>query len=480
MRRHAPNLIALISVALAAACADSTDPTPQAVPGLQFVAGKAQSDTIEAVLPQTLVVELRNNANAVIPGVEVRFEVQPDTVAMATLSRSDAAAFNTSVLDTTDAQGRAQVKVRLGHRPGQAVIRALSGSVFGTTTATVSIGAAAAVAAFPSDTVVTISSAFQIRTTIIDRWGNSVASAATYQALDPAATSSATGQVTAQAPGVGRIVVQAGTPAADTVRVGIAPSGTIAASTETGIAIINLNGSNRQDVPVAGSDYQGRYPTWLSPIALAAMNGQYYADVLNVSVTGNVQHLVTATDSVVLEVWPQASRDGTWIYFGGLVPAYPTTGISIWRVAAAGGTPQRISPANASGEGDTYPSPSPDGSKVALATTRSGTFSLAVIDVATKQLTSLNFSGVGPRWAPSGDSIAFLHNAELWLINSNGTGARRVGPAGRGYDPGIDWSPDRQFIVAVGPNGIELVHVPTGGIIPLSLPPDLRQPTWKP
>jgi hypothetical protein len=215
------------------------------------------------------------------------------------------------------------------------------------------------------------------------------------------------------------------------------------------------------------------------------MDGQYYARLVTVSTGGAVQYPIPTTETtVVFEVWPQAARDGSRIFFGGLVPGYSTSGVSVWRIKPNGDSLTRVSPPNIDGVSDTYPSPSPDGTTVAVATTRFGGFSLALIDVATSQLTNLGVAGIAPRWAPAGDSIAYLggpSGSEIWLVNSSGSGARRVSPPGRGYQPGMDWSPDRKWIIARGAGGLELISVATGAALPLTtVTSDASQPAWKP
>jgi Tol biopolymer transport system component len=88
-----------------------------------------------------------------------------------------------------------------------------------------------------------------------------------------------------------------------------------------------------------------------------------------------------------------------------------------------------------------------------------------------------------PRWAPVGDTIAYLAGVgpgEIWLVHASDAGARRVSPPGRLYDPGIDWSPDGRWVIARGPNGLELVEVATGRVVALAdVPRGLAQPAWK-
>ena len=438
------------------------------------------------MLSEALVVEVRDTLGHLVPDQVVRFEVPADTNPSVSVEALSAQAFSSFVAEPTNSQGQAAVLVRLGPKAGTARLR-ISVPVYGLTDSTaftVRAGAPFGVNGAPSDTSLSVGASFQLRAHVVDRHGNPRPEAVTYQALDAAATVNASGVVTAQAVGLARVLVKASGGLVDTSHVGVLPTGTIAATNSTGVMIVNFDGSGSQVITVPTANYNGRYPSWLSATSLAAMDGQYYAELLRVSTSGTVQYLVPTADSVVLEVWPQASRDGSWIYFGGLVPGYSTAGLSIWRVQPSGASLQRVSPANADGQSDTYPSPSPDGTRIAVASTRTGSFALAVIDVVAKQITQLGVPGIAPRWAPAGDTIAYLggpYQSEIWLVNANGGGSRRVSPAGRNYAPGMDWSPDRRWIIARGPTSLELVEVATGSILPLlSVPGDLTQPAWKP
>jgi hypothetical protein len=471
------------AVVLASACGDSTNPDT-GTPGIRVVAGAGQADTVDATLSQALVVEVRDTAGHLRSGEVVRFQPQPDAQALSVALLTGE--FSSFAADTTDADGQVDVLVRLGSRAGTALLQ-VSVPVFGfvdTATFSVNPGGPTTVLAEPSDTTISVGASFQLRAWVADRHVNPRPDAVTYQSFDAAASVAAAGMVTGEDAGIARIVARAAGLSSDTCRVRVQPGGTIAASVTSGVAVVNLDGSEYTVLPIATADYNGRYPSWLADTAIAAMDGQYYAELVRVSLSGAVHYLVPATDVVVLEVWPQASRDASWIYFGGLVPGYNTGGISIWRVHPDGSGLERVSPPNADGRGDTYPSPSPDGTRVAVATTRSGSFTLAVIDVATKQLTDLGISGLAPRWAPASDTIAYMAGSgwsEIWVVDASGGGSRRISLPGRAYATGIDWSPDQRWIIAYGPDGLELVEVATGRVVSLpNLPGGLSQPAWKP
>jgi hypothetical protein len=472
--------LSLVVVVAGAACGDPAGPDDHA-PGLRFVAGTGQTDTVDAALPQAVTVEVRDSSGRALSGLVVRFEPADTALEVATLTGG----FADFAADTTDAEGRSGVLVRFGTRAGPAGLRA-SVPVYGwteDTEFTVQPGAAVALQVEPSDTLVSVGATFALRASSEDRYGNARADAITYQSLDQAAGVSAAGGVTALSAGVARIVARVGTALSDTSRVDVVPTGTIAFSSPNGVGVVNLDGTGYRELTIPTADYQGRYPTWLGDTALVAMDGQHYGELVRVSLSGAVAYLVPGSDTVALEVWPEATRDGSWVYFGGLVPLYPTSGISLWRVHPDGTGLGRVSPPNAEYEADTFPSPSPDGTRVALATTRYGSFQLAVIELASGQFTPLaGVNGTAVRWSPVADTIAYLRwpQEEIWVVAASGGGARRVSPADRYYQVGMDWSPDGRWIIAVGGGGPELLEVATGRVVLLPhLPPGLVHPAWQ-
>jgi hypothetical protein len=472
-------------------CGDAAGPTR--VPTLQFVSGNAQTDTVGAMLPKAVVAEVRDSNGNVASSVLVRY-TPLDSAAMQVATISGALAFGGSAMGTTDSEGRSAVFVRLGGMVGSTKLRAWVPTLGIGSTAqfTVEPGASTRILVEPADTAVIVGAVFNLRrSTLVDRLGHLTGDSVLWESLDAAAIVSNTGTVTGVASGSARIVARVDGGPADTARVAIwpplatlFPEATIAASVHSGVAVFNLDGSDYREFPVATAGYQGRHPSWLGDSAVAAMDGDAdSSELIVVSMDGTVHYLLQETDSLVLEVWPESSRDGAWIYFGGLGPGIPDSEIAVWRVRPDGSGLERISPPKGPGEADTQPSPSPDGTRVAVATTRFDRHpSVAVIDVVKRQLVDLGVEGTYPRWSPTTDSIAFVSGAEIWLASSWGEGARRVSLPGHGYGE-LTWSPDGKWLIATRiyyPVGLELVEVATGQSLPLpDLPRAPKQPAWR-
>jgi len=104
---------------------------------------------------------------------------------------------------------------------------------------------------------------------------------------------------------------------------------------------------------------------------------------------------------------------------------------------------------------DTWAAWSPDGTKIAFASSRSGNNEIYVMNADGTGQTRVtdtppldpqdpSFTG-GPRWSPDGTKIAFTTNKdfnyEIYVMNANGTGQTRLTNLATD-DESPDWSPD--------------------------------------
>src|SRR3990170_6089195 len=75
------------------------------------------------------------------------------------------------------------------------------------------------------------------------------------------------------------------------------------------------------------------------------------------------------------------------------------------------------------------PSWSPDGSRLAFVSRRSGDEEIYVAradGTGVTRLTRLPGADLSPTWSRDGKQIAWSHNAEIWTMNASGAGKRRL------------------------------------------------------
>jgi Tol biopolymer transport system component len=130
---------------------------------------------------------------------------------------------------------------------------------------------------------------------------------------------------------------------------------------------------------------------------------------------------------------------------------------AIYEMDADGSAQRRLSPekGDASSPARLFfqiePAWSPDASRIAFASRRTGNFDIYAMNAdgtGTKRLTSTKDNDTHPTWSASGGRIAFARNEDIWVMAADGSAAKMVS------DPNAEeaapaWSPDGEWIAYV-------------------------------
>jgi hypothetical protein len=111
---------------------------------------------------------------------------------------------------------------------------------------------------------------------------------------------------------------------------------------------------------------------------------------------------------------------------------------------------------------EAQPAWSPDGARIAYVDGSK----IAVVNADGTGATRVRSDGVSPTWSPDSKSIAF-DNGDLWVVNADGTGLRRLGEADEAFDS-PQWSPSGDAVVVGDQFGNETGYLPNPGIRLLS------------
>lgn len=333
----------------------------------------------------------------------------------------------------------------------------------------------------PSDTALYVGAHFKTRGLMVNSYGDQYPSDhLRYASLDPSVSVAGEGTVTGLAYGRARVVVTRAD-LSDSSWVSVVPVGTLALSKisdQPTVDVVNTDGSGLMSI-VSGGGFGSGAPAWLPGNAglVYQVGGGGVSRLFVTDLAGHNTLLVPFGQD------PRVSRDGRWVYF-----RYALNGGEIWRVHVDGTGLEQVTVSPSSTAGDGFPDPSPDGTQLVFMSTRfaGGGFQLAVRDLTSGAERSLGSEGELPRWAPSGNSIAFWsgnvssQTGTIFVIGADGTGARQVSTAGRTYVPqGLDWSPDGQWLLARSDSTLDLIQVATGLTLPLGYGAGYFLASWR-
>ncbi|HZS62483.1 MAG TPA: hypothetical protein VFA43_24670 [Gemmatimonadaceae bacterium] len=466
----------LVAIVLtAAACGhDSTSPPALSHAPITFLRGNGQSDTIQTVLDQALVVRVGTGPDGQSAANQVvRFQsVQDSGTYRAQIEPLAGGTPMPFFAETTDASGEASIVVALGIDAGvgKIIVTVPQLGYADTALYTVLPGHAVSLLAAPNDTDASLGNTVTLRTRVVDRYGNARSDSVSLS------VSSGIGSLhghTLTVSSYGPIqVVGSADGFTDTTTVYGVPTGLLAASGDAGgIYTFNVDGSHYTQI---SSIYAGTLkwaPNGQSFVFDQTVAGLYGATGLmqTIQLGGQVATLVNSGATAI--AYPQYSRDGQWIYYDMYSTSQP-----IWRVHPDGTsdtTIYMISP-----EGLQFPSPSPDGTQLSyILGGEQG--NLKILTLSTGAAVDLGVKGVSDVWSPTGNVIAYLTTANaIALIRSDGTNGSMLAPGP--YGTQFDWSPDGNWIIArnTATTRLELINVTSRLVVPLGYTGTVGSPTW--
>lgn len=473
-RSYGIGLAACVAAFVLIACSSNSTTGPHATPGISFLSGNRQSDTIDAVLSQALVVQVATASGQPAAHQVIQFDSVPvDSVGLihpyAYVERFGTSSPMPFVSETTDASGKASIRIAMGHLPGTAPIPVKVPALGYADTAKFTVQAGHGLSWHPPlDGNVYVGHADTLPVGLRDRYGNASTDSVHYAVSGPGTISGSV--IFATGLGVIHVTATIHDSIADTVTVGVVPQGTLAGFVTSAhtdyIRAFRLDGSLQSSI--FGGFYPGSTVHWApngGSLVFDQAEDVWPVKIASVSTTGQISVLVDASQTspgqLATVASPNYSRDGSVIYY-----ANYTVPNGLWRVRPDGSGDSAVTMQVP--EPVSSPSPSPDGSQVAyIAAGYLSVGSVKVLNVSTGVTTSLGVQAGSIAWSPNSDVIAYLTTGgALALLHASGTGntVLSAGP----FLGSPDWSPDGQWLVINDGVGgqLDIVNASSGAVIP--------------
>jgi len=219
------------------------------------------------------------------------------------------------------------------------------------------------------------------------------------------------------------------------------------------ICLMNADGSGRKQLTdyEATSFYASLSPDGQTIYFSSRRTGAF--EIYSIDINGKDRNRLT--NGIGSLYGPELSPDGEWVVFA-------KSGDGLWVMRPDGKNPHRLTDRD-----DIDPTWSPDGSKIAFASSRAGQRQLFIMDADgsnIQQLTDLNNMGGRSTWSPDGKWIAFYRGPQgdhnIYIVNVETKEVTRLTNGGDNLGP--SWSPDGNWIAFTsfrdGNNEIYVMH----------------------
>jgi hypothetical protein len=328
----------------------------------------------------------------------------------------------------------------------------------------------------PADTAVFVHGGYVLRARVVDQYLNPVNAPISFATTSAAVAVSSQALVVATAFGRSRILATSAGVIGE-AQVSVVPDATLAVTLQPRwVKVTRTDGSDARviDLGVEVSSDRGNSWTADGSRLIFALGPRLFV----MDSSDRIERLIQDPSNLTGEAWPQASRDGQWIYFAGSSPDVT----ELWRVKPDGSHGERIGPAGSPAVLLTQPSPSPDGTRLVFTSNAQGFAerNLAILTIATGTVVNLAIAGEKPRWSPTADLIAFVNpSGEVQTVSSDGSNLHAISAPGIFYGGRVDWSPDGRWIAVTSEDQVQLIEANTGLTLPL---PFLQgfEPAWRP
>lgn len=488
------------------ACETNPIETVNVPPSVAVVAGDAISDTVQAGLTQLLETEVLGRNGKPALGLPVRFEVlnhpDPNRASEAVVSvcapSSNLCGDNSRLhIDTTDAQGRVQARVRLGAIAGGGKVQ-ISVAEYGiadTATYTILPGLAVKLRAQIADTTLEIGTTIPLRARLLDRFDNALGDAPSISsgAGDSFRVNGSAGTITALELGVQWLYWRYSN-FSDSTRVRVLPPGRLVVWTGSEVRLVNLDGRFAKTVVTGVTSRLGVFPRFDATrqritLHTGGVNYETPNRAIVIDSTGQSRRDFSSLQGFEVVTAVRQIADGTLFVVGRRESDGP--GYWLYRigmddvVGIVTGVPGLVV-ANPEGYGSA--DISPDGTRLAYL----NSLELRVVDLATGAVTVLAPDARSPRWSPNGNRIAFLapnggtrlpYEGTPTVVNVDGSGRTQI--YHEQFSPGLAWSPDGKYVLgALATGGFRIILVSNQTSLPLNftvfgVPATYYQPDWR-
>jgi hypothetical protein len=434
---------------------------------LVVVAGGAMTDTARAHPVQALVVEVRVDGEP-RAGMAVTFSgtllAEPNPAQRLSVWTSDAAndVFTSNTQQTTNAMGRALVRLALGERAGPAavVVKCPALDLTDTVRYTVLPGNAYRLA-FTKDTAVLAGVTYPVDASVRDWNGNRRDDAVTYAAGPNAVAVDGSGRVTVPNEVVrGAVAVRSGS-LLDSARFTVVPDGEIAYLDFTDVGTSAADGvitTSRMDGTRKRTWGKARTPAFpkLSPtdslVAYSRVDDLGSWSVFFVDQKGAALQAYPAT-GISSARHPRFTADGKYFYLSGSLSAPP---VSIWRLRTDGSEPPLRVLATPDAYGEPLFDVTRDGRYIAFADGPGA----VIHDLTTGQERALGTYASALEFSPDGKRLAYIDLTGLTIVNVDGGAPLKVdGPLSAGV---LTWTADGKWLLTRDGTGVILLNATSG------------------